>query len=317
MLRRGKQDSFRLSPRTTWAQSNGMHHHVHDEGPIHLSRAFRLALLLNIVYVVIQVSFGIWGRSIALVADAGHNLGDVLSLLLAWGAHYLSRRPATARRTYGWRRTSIMAALLNAVFLLIVVGAITGEALRRFGHQEKVNAPVVIVVALIGVVLNAITARLFMAGGKHDLNIRAAFLHMAADTAVSAGVAVAGVAILFSGWQWLDPLTSLLVNAVIIAGTWSLLRDSFNLAVDAAPAHVDVVAVRAYLSSRPRVTAVHDLHIWAMSTTQVALTAHLVMPNERGSDSFLHELCADLHDRFGIEHSTIQIEQNAEACSLA
>ena len=294
-----------------------MHHHVHDEADVHLSRAFRLGLLLNTGYVLIQVGFGVWGHSLALVADAGHNLGDVLSLLLAWAATYLSRRPATARRTYGWRRTSIMAALLNAVFLLVVVGGITGEALRRFGDHEKVNAPIVIVVALIGVVVNAMTARLFMARGKHDLNIRGAFLHMAADAAVSAGVALAGVGILLTGWQWLDPLTSLLVNAVIVAGTWSLLRDSFNLAVDAAPPQVDVLAVRAYLASRPNVSAVHDLHIWAMSTTQVALTAHLVMPNERGDDSFLHDLCADLHDRFGIEHSTIQIEQNAAACSLA
>lgn len=317
MLHAGKQDSFRLCPAARAPKSTGMHHHVHDEADVHLSRAFRLGLLLNTGYVLIQVGFGVWGHSLALVADAGHNLGDVLSLLLAWAATYLSRRPATARRTYGWRRTSIMAALLNAVFLLVVVGGITGEALRRFGDHEKVNAPIVIVVALIGVVVNAMTARLFMARGKHDLNIRGAFLHMAADAAVSAGVALAGVGILLTGWQWLDPLTSLLVNAVIVAGTWSLLRDSFNLAVDAAPPQVDVLAVRAYLASRPNVSAVHDLHIWAMSTTQVALTAHLVMPNERGDDSFLHDLCADLHDRFGIEHSTIQIEQNAAACSLA
>jgi cobalt-zinc-cadmium efflux system protein len=210
-----------------------------------------------------------------------------------------------------------MAALFNAIFLLVAVGAITWEALRRFFHQEIVNANVVIWVAAIGVLLNSATALLFAPGRKADLNLRAAFMHMAADAAVSAGVVVAGVVILFTGWVWLDPTASILINIVIVIGTWGLLRESFNLAVDAVPAHVDLVAVRKYLSELPAVAAVHDLHIWAISTTEVALTAHLVMPAAAGGDQFLHDVCEHLRRVFGIEHATIQIEQNAESCSLA
>ena len=293
--------------------------HARDHTPIaqNFSRAFAIGVALNVVYVLAQVIFGIAGHSLALLADAGHNLGDVLGLVLAWGASYLAKRPGTARRTYGWRRTSIMAALLNAIFLLLTVGAITWEAVRRFGHREVVDATVVIGVAAIGIVLNGVTAWLFMSGRKTDLNIRGAFMHMAADAAVSAGVVVAGIAIYFTGWTLLDPITSILINVIIVIGTWSLLRDSFNLATDAVPAHVDLVAVRTYLSELPEVAAVHDLHIWAMSTTQIALTAHLVMPATPESDLFLHQVCEHLQSAFGIEHATIQIEQNAEACSLA
>jgi cobalt-zinc-cadmium efflux system protein len=295
------------------------HAHAHD-----FSRAFAIGVALNIVFVIIQVSFGILGHSLALLADAGHNFGDILGLVLAWGASYLAKQPATERRTYGWRRTSIMAALLNAIFLLVAVGAITWEALRRFGHREEVDANIVIVVAAIGIVLNGITAWLFVSGRKHDLNIQGAFMHMAADTAISAGVVIAGLAIQFTNWSWLDPLTSVIINIIIVIGTWSLLRDSFNLATDAVPAHVDLAAVRKYLSELPNVAAVHDLHIWAMSTTEVAMTAHLVMPNhfrrsgsDNGGDIFLRDVCAHLQGSFGIEHATIQVEQNAETCSLA
>src|SRR5438105_3530718 len=293
--------------------------HACDHSPTaeNLSRAFAIGVTLNAAYVLAQVVFGIIGHSLALLADAGHNLGDVLGLVLAWGASYLAKRPATVRRTYGWRRTSIMAALLNAIFLLVAVGAITWEALRRFFHQEIVNANVVIWVAAIGVLLNSATALLFAPGRKADLNLRGAFMHMAADAAVSAGVVVAGVVILFTGWVWFDPTASILINIVIVIGTWGLLRESFNLAVDAVPAHVDLVAVQKYLSELPAVTAVHDLHIWAISTTEVALTAHLVMPAAAGGDEFLHDVCEHLHRVFGIEHATIQIEQNAESCSLA
>jgi cobalt-zinc-cadmium efflux system protein len=293
--------------------------HVRDHTPIaqNFSRAFAIGVALNVVYVLAQVIFGIAGHSLALLADAGHNLGDVLGLVLAWGASYLAKRPATVRRTYGWRRTSIMAALLNAVFLLLTVGAITWEAVRRFAHREVVDANVVIGVAAIGIVLNGVTAWLFMAGRKTDLNIRGAFMHMAADAAVSAGVVMAGIVIYFTGWTLLDPITSILINVIIVIGTWSLLRDSFNLATDAVPAHVDLVAVRKYLVELPDVAAVHDLHIWAMSTTQIALTAHLVMPTAAGGDLFLHEVCEHLQRAFGIEHSTIQVEQDAETCSLA
>ena len=280
-------------------------------------RAFGIGIALNVAYVVVQVVFGVFGHSLALIADAGHNFGDVLALVLAWLASHLMKRPATPRRTYGWRRTSIMAALFNAIFLLVAVGGITWEAVRRFLHHEVVDANVVIWVAAAGVILNGATAWLFVSGRKTDLNLRAAFMHMAADAAISAGVVLAGVAILLTGRAWLDPLASILINIVIVIGTWSLLRESFNLAVDAVPAHVDLVAVRKYLAGLPDVAAVHDLHIWAMSTTEVALTAHLVMPNEPGSDALLHDVCEHLHRVFGIEHATIQIEQNAESCSLA
>jgi cobalt-zinc-cadmium efflux system protein len=281
------------------------------------SRAFAIGIALNLAYVVAQVLFGIFGHSLALLADAGHNMGDVLGLVLAWGASRLTQRPATPRRTYGWRRTSIMAALFNAVFLLVVVGGITWEAMRRFIHNEVVDANVVIGVAAAGVVINGITAWLFMSGRKSDLNIRGAFMHMAADAAVSAGVVAAGIGILFTGWLWFDPAASILINIVIVIGTWSLLRESFDLAVDAVPPNVDVIAVRDYLTGLRDVSAVHDLHIWAMSTTEVALTAHLVMPGATSGDRFLHQVCEHLHGKFGIGHATIQIEQNAESCSLA
>ena len=295
-----------------------MHPHAPEDERPDFGRAFAIGLVLNGIYVLVQVGFGIFGRSLALLADAGHNFGDVLGLVLAWWASRLAKRPATTRRTYGWRRTSIMAALLNAIFLMVAVGGITWEALRRFSQGGDVNARIVIIVAAIGIVINGVTAWLFVSGRKDDLNIRGAFLHMAADAGISGGVVVAGIAILFTGWKWLDPVTSLLINAVIVVGTWSLLRDSFNLAVDAVPSHVDITAVRTYLSGLPQVSAVHDLHIWAMSTTEVALTAHLVVPNEQsGRDIFLRDICTHLHDAFGIEHATLQVEQNAAACSLA
>jgi cobalt-zinc-cadmium efflux system protein len=287
------------------------------EAAQNFGRAFAIGVALNLLYVLVQVGFGIFGHSLALLADAGHNLGDVLGLVLAWGASYLVRKPSTTRRTYGWRRTSIMAALLNAVFLLVVVGAITWEALRRFTHQEMVDPNIVMTVAGGGVLINGVTAWLFMAGRKRDLNIRGAFMHMTADAAISAGVVVAGLGIRFTGWTWLDPATSLVINIVIVIGTWSLLRESLNLALDAVPAGVDLIAVKKYLTGLPDVSAVHDLHIWAMSTTEIALTAHLVMPNLSGDDFFLHHVCQHLQSAFGIEHATIQIEQNAEACSLA
>ena len=292
---------------------SAMSHHDHAD----YKRAFAIGVALNVAFVIVQVVFGIFAHSLALLADAGHNFGDVLGLILAWCANYLTKRPASDRRTYGWRRTSIMAALINAIVLLLTVGAITLEAVRRFARAEPVAPNIIVVVAAIGVVLNGITAWLFMRGRERDLNIRGAFMHMAADAAISAGVVVAGIAISFTGWLWLDSLTSVIINVIIVIGTWSLLRDSFNLAMDAVPAHVDLAAVRNYLAALPNVSAVHDLHIWAMSTTQVALTAHLVIPNESPGDDFLRNVCAHLQNTFGIEHSTIQIERNAEACSLA
>jgi cobalt-zinc-cadmium efflux system protein len=290
---------------------------VPTQGAQDFSRAFAIGIALNVAYVLAQVLFGIFGHSLALLADAGHNFGDVLGLVLAWIASHLVKKPATPRRTYGWRRTSIMAALLNAIFLLVAVGAITWEAVRRFLHGEIVDANTVIWVAAAGVVLNGITAWLFVPGRKTDLNLRAAFTHMAGDAAVSAGIIITGLAIRFTGKTWLDPAASILINVVIVIGTWGLLRESFNLAMDAVPASVDLLQVRKYLAELPDVSAVHDLHVWAMSTTEVALTAHLVMPARAGGDEFLHDVCEHLQRTFGIEHSTIQIEQNAESCSLA
>jgi cobalt-zinc-cadmium efflux system protein len=293
------------------------HSHDHSHAPPDFNRVFAIGVTLNLVYVVAQVGFGAFAHSLALIADAGHNLGDVLGLVLAWGASYLARRPATTHRTYGWRRTSIMAALCNAVFLLVAVGAITWEALRRLNRGDVVDPNVVMWVAAVGVVLNGVTAWLFMSGRETDLNIRGAYLHMAADAAISAGVVVAGLAIRLTGLAWLDPLTSILINIIIVIGTWHLLRESFNLVTDAVPENVNLVEVREYLAGRPNVSAVHDLHIWAMSTTQIALTAHLVMPAGRGGDAFLREVCDHLHHDFGIEHSTIQVEESAESCALA
>jgi cobalt-zinc-cadmium efflux system protein len=294
------------------------HEHTHhSHPPADFSAAFAIGVALNGAYVVAQIVFGFMAHSLALLADAGHNFGDVLGLLVAWCAIYLGKTPATARRTYGLGRSSILAALGNAILLLLAVGGITWEAIRRIGNPGEVAGKTVMVVAAIGIVINGGTALLFRNGHKHDLNIKGAFLHLAADATVSAGVVVAGMVIIFTGWHWIDPVTSLAINAVIIYGTWGLLRQSLAMALDLVPANVDPAAVRNYLETLNGVTAVHDLHIWPLSTTRIALTVHLEMPDGSGSDHFLHSVCEHLQQSFGIEHSTIQIEQNAEACSLA
>ena len=293
----------------------------HAHGPADYGRAFAIGVALNLGFVAVEAACGLLSGSLALVADAGHNLSDVLGLLLAWGASILVRRRPTLRRTYGLRRSSILAALVNAVFLLVAIGAIAWEAARRFGEPGPVAGGTVIGVALIGLAVNGATALLFLRGQQHDLNIRGAFLHMAADAGVSLGVALAGVAILLTGWRWLDPAVSLAVVAIIFIGTWGLLRDSVNLALDAVPEGIDTAAVEAYLRGLPAVAGVHDLHIWAMSTTETALTAHLVLPRGRGGDALLARACRELHDRFGIEHSTLQVEHGDPAfpssCPLA
>ena len=294
-----------------------MSHDHHSHAPANLSTAFAIGVALNLAYVVAQIIFGIAAHSLALLADAGHNFGDVLGLLVAWCAIYLGKTKATPRRTYGLGRSSILAALANAVLLLIAVGGITWEAIRRFSNPGEVAGKTVIIVAAIGIVINGATALLFSGERQGDLNIRGAFLHMAADTAVSAGVVVAGLIIICTGWHWIDPITSLLINAVIVYGTWGLLRQSIAMALDLVPANVDPMAVRNYLEALNGVTAVHDLHIWPLSTTRIALTVHLEMPNGSGGDEFVHSVCEYLHTTFGIEHSTIQVEQNADACSLA
>lgn len=283
-------------------------HHGHAHGPANYNRAFAIGIVLNTGFVIVEAYYGVVGNSLALLADAGHNLGDVLSLMMAWGAAALARRRPTERRTYGLRRTSILASLANALLLLVAVGGIAWEAVQRLGKPEPVVETTVIVVALIGIGINAATAMMFMSGRKGDINIQGAFMHMAADAAVSLGVVLAAVAMMFTGWLWLDPATSLVIAIVITVGTWSLLRESVNLALDAVPRGVDRQKVERFLAGQPGVTEVHDLHIWAMSTTEVALTAHLVRPGATVDDGFLASMCRDLREHFGVQHATIQIE---------
>ena len=286
----------------------------HTHGPAAYDRAFAVGVGLNLVFVAAEAVFGVLAGSTALLADAAHNFSDVLGLLLAWGASYLARRPRSSRRTYGWRSSSILAALVNALVLLVVTGGIAWEAVQRFSVPAQVGGAVVAWVALVGVGINTATALLFMRGRKDDLNIRGAFLHMAADAAVSAGVVAAGVVILVTGWSWIDPVVTLLIAAVILAGTWGLLRESVNLALHAVPEGIAPDAVEAYLMGLPGVTAVHDVHIWAMSTTETALTAHLVKQDARDDDAIIAEATRVLHERFGIEHTTLQWERGPDAC---
>ena len=286
--------------------------HNHDHSPSDYNRAFAIGVALNVIYIVVEATYGFLAGSLALLADAGHNLSDVLGLLLAWGANYLVQRKPTQRHTYGWRKSTILAALTNAIILLVAMGGIAWEAVRRFSDPSPVSGKTVIIVAAIGVVINTATALLFLSGRKTDLNIRGAFLHMAADAGVSAGVVLAGVVILTTGWPWIDPVVSLTITAIILVGTWGLLRDSFNLALDAVPAGIDPEAVKTYLSDLPGVTGVHDLHIWAMSTSETALTVHLVKPDARDDDALIEQASRELHDRFGIEHITIQWERRPE-----
>ncbi len=294
-------------------------HHGHNHGPASYGRAFLIGILLNGGFVVVETVYGFLANSLALLADAGHNLGDVLSLMLAWGAASMVKRLPSARYTYGLKRTSILAALVNAMLLLVASGAIVLEAVRRFSEPEPVVGTTVIWVALAGIVINGATALGFMAGRKGDLNIRGAFLHMAADALVSLGVVLGGLVMLAFGWPWIDPLVSAAIAVVIVIGTWTLLRDSINLALDAVPASIDRSAIERYLQGLAGVSEVHDLHIWAMSTTEVALTAHLVRPGASLDDALLAEACRELSRRFGIGHATLQVEAGdpAHPCVLA
>ena len=284
------------------------HHHDHAHEAVGHGRAFAIGVFLNSAFIVAEVVYGLKADSLALLSDAGHNLGDVLALLLAWGASVLAARKPSRNFTYGLSSSTILAALMNAALLLFAMGGIGWEAIRRLEAPFPVQGGIVIWVAALGVAINGVTALLFMAGRHGDINIRGAFAHMAADAAVSLGVVFTGVGILYTGWLWLDPAVSLLLVAVIVIGTWSLLRDSVGLALQAVPSGIDPVAVRAYFAELPGVREVHDLHIWGMSTTECALTVHLVMPGGYPGDAFMARIAQDLHERFHIGHPTIQVE---------
>ncbi len=289
-------------------------HHDHDHSHAHgapkdFSRAFVIAIALNLGFTAVEFVYGFIAQSSALMADAGHNLSDVLGLVLAWGGAVLARRVPDSRFTFGLRGSSILAALANAMFLMIACGAIGWDAVRRLADPPEVASVTVMVVAGIGILINAASAWLFVKGSKDDLNIRGAFLHLAADAAVSLGVVIAGLAIFYTGWNWLDPVTSLVITAIIVVGTWGLLRESLKLVLNAVPANIDLPEVDAWLRDQPGVTDIHDLHIWGMSTTESALTVHLVMPEGFPGDAWLDRVAAGLHQHFHIAHSTLQVER--------
>jgi cobalt-zinc-cadmium efflux system protein len=276
-----------------------------------LGRAFAVGIGLNLAFVVIEAVFGVLAHSTALLADAAHNLSDVLGLVMAWGASSLARRAPSSLHTYGFRRSTVLAALANAVLLLAAVGAVAWEAIGRFRTPSAPEGATMMWVAAVGVLVNGVSALLFRKGSKTDANVRGAFLHLAADAAVSAGVVVAGAVVWRTGWAWIDPLTSLVVSGVVLVGTWGLLRDSLHLAMDGVPRSIDLEKVRAFLLALPGVERVHDLHVWAMSTTEIALTAHLVVPWTECPPSFLGELEHELQEHFGIAHVTVQLEPSA------
>jgi len=292
-------------------------HSAHAHSTASYGRAFAIGIALNLVYVAGEAIAGIISGSLALLADAGHNLSDVLGLSLSWGAAVLSRRQPGGRFTYGLRSSSILAALTNALILLVVTGGIAWEAIWRISHPVPVSSAILIGVAAIGIIVNGGTALLF-ASGSADLNVKSAFLHLAADALVTAGVVAAGIAIWLTGWLWLDPAVSLVVSLVIVVGTWGLLKSAIGLALDAVPEGVDATAVRSHLLALPGVAGLHDLHIWGMSTTETALTCHLIMPGGHPGDAVLSAMAQRLHDSFGIHHATIQIElaDTDEACAL-
>ena len=279
----------------------------HHHGPAEFNGAFAIGIGLNIAFVVIEGFYGWKVDSLALLADAGHNLSDVAGLVLAWGGALAGKLPTNPRHTYGWKRASILAAFANALLLLVAMGSLAWEAIGRLSHPSSAAGGTIMAVAAVGIVINTVTALLFMRGREHDLNIRGAFLHMTADALVSAGVVLAGALALWQGWDWLDPVVSLVIVTVILIGTWSLFRQSLHMLFDGVPFEIDPDAVRQYLMSLPGVSQVHDLHIWAMSTSQIALTAHLVMPEGNADDAFLREATRILHDRFEIVHVTLQV----------
>ncbi len=298
-------------------EHQGHSHHRHGYAAVNYGRAFAIGIAANLAYLGGEAVAGVFSGSLALLADAGHNLGDVLGLALSWGAAVLGRRQPSGRFTYGLRSSSILAALANAITLLVVTGGIAWEAIWRIGHPVQVASGIIVAVAAIGIFVNGGTALLF-SSGTGDLNVKSAFLHLAADALVTAGVVAAGIVIWVTGWLWLDPLVSLVVSVVIVFGTWGLLKSAIGLALDAVPEGLDIAAVRAHLLALPGVSGLHDLHIWGMSTTETALTCHLIMPAGHPGDAALNEMAQQLHNRFGIQHATIQIElaDTDEACAL-
>lgn len=296
--------------------SNAHGHAGHSHAPDRFGFAFAVGVALNTAFVVAELVFGYAANSLALISDAVHNFSDVISLLLAWVAGWLARKQPTEQHTYGYRRASILAALANAGLLLVAVGGIAVEAINRIAEPAAVAGMTVVVVAVLGIVVNGATALLFMRGRHGDLNIRGAFLHMVADAAVSLGVVVAAIVIMLTGWQWVDPAISLGIAAIVLVSGWGLARDSVNLALDGVPKGIELSGVRDYLGGLEGVTEVHDLHIWAMSTNETALTAHLVRPGGY-DDSFLHGVCEQLSHRFHIQHATLQIEAGSDVCRLA
>ena len=293
-------------------------HHGHSHGKPGNGRAFVIGITLNLAFVVVEAVFGVISHSMALLADAGHNLSDVLGLALSWAAMFLARKKPSARRTYGMRGTTILASLGNALVLLFVTGGVAWESVRRFASPEPVQGKTIIVVALVGVAINASSAALFLRDKDSDLNVKSAFMHLASDAVLAIGVAIAGGVMLVTSWWWLDPVVSIALSVVILVGTWSLFKSSFHLALQGVPEHVDIDGVKAYLMALPGVCDVHDLHIWAMSTTEVALTAHLVMPYDGCEPTFMRDVAKHLHDRFKIEHATIQLEPPEQPpCTLS
>jgi cobalt-zinc-cadmium efflux system protein len=299
--------------------SHGHGHGGHSHAPADFGRAFAIGIALNTGYVVAEAAYGVIANSMALLADAGHNFGDVLSLGLAWLAARLGRKAPSDRYTYGLRSSSILAALSNAVLLAVVTGGIAWESLLRLMHPTPAAGPVIIVVAAVGIVINGATALMFAAGRKNDVNLRAAFQHMLSDALVALGVVISGALILATRWMWLDPAVSLVISVVIVWGAWSLMREALDLSLNAVPVGVDHTGVLAYLGGLPGVTEVHDLHIWGMSTTETALTAHLVRPGAPVDDALLSRICGELRSRFSIHHATLQVEDGAvdHPCHLA
>ncbi len=288
------------------------HGHSHAHAPESFNLAFALAVGLNLAFTVTEAVYAIFANSMSLLADAGHNLGDVLGLLLAWGASWLLTRATTEKYSYGFKRPTILAAIANALLLLMTSAIIVYGSIEKLVYPHVVNEKIVIVVAAIGIFINGATALMFMSGRKHDLNIKAAFMHLAADALISLGVVIAGIVILYTGWMWLDPVVGLLIVVAILMGTWGLLRDSIDLIMDAVPHWVDQDGVRGYLTTIAGVEKVHDLHIWGMSTQAAALTAHLVMPRSQLEDADYKRIRHDLKEKFRIEHVTLQVEKGSD-----